>query len=257
MVLMILFRGASIPNSWPAIFLKAHNTLVVADLHIGYESALRRKGRHLPQASYSYMKRALESMLTQTGAGSIVFLGDLKHEFGKPSPQEWVEVMDLLGWLTGAGVRVHVVRGNHDNLILAILSKFNVILHESHMVIGNILLTHGNAFVEPPEGTRTIIIAHEHPAVASSDFAGARYKFKCFLVGEFEGRRIVVMPALSPLSSGVGINETPTDGLLSPYLRRSAVDSFTPFVVEENVGIFRFPAIGIMRQSASQNRAPQ
>jgi metallophosphoesterase superfamily enzyme len=57
MVLMILFRGASIPNSWPAIFLKAHNTLVVADLHIGYESALRRKGLHLPQASYSYMKR--------------------------------------------------------------------------------------------------------------------------------------------------------------------------------------------------------
>jgi len=254
---MLLFRGASIPNSWPAIFLKSYDALVVADLHIGYESALGKKGVHLPQASYGYIRGAIESMLQQTGAGSIVFLGDLKHEFGKPSPQEWVEVKDLLGWLTGAGVKIDVVRGNHDNFILAILSKFNVILHDSHMILGDIMLAHGNVYVDPPQGVRTIVIAHEHPAVASSDFAGARYKFKCFLVGRFEGRRLVVMPALSPLSSGVGINETPTDGLLSPYLRRAAVDSFTPFVVEENVGIFRFPTIGIMRQSASQNRAPQ
>ncbi len=251
---MIIFRGASIPNSWPAIFLKATKTLIVADLHIGYESTLRRKGLHLPQASYGYMKGALDSMLKQTGAEGIVLLGDLKHEFGKPSPQEWVEVMDLLAWLIEAGIRIDVVRGNHDNFILPILNKFNAVLHDSFMIIGDILLTHGNKLVEPPGDIKTIIIAHEHPAVASRDMAGARYKFKCFLVGKYSGKRIIVMPALSPLSSGVGINETAIKDLLSPYLRRSDVDAFTPLAVEDDVGIFRFPSIGIMRLSSPSSR---
>jgi metallophosphoesterase superfamily enzyme len=55
------------------------------------------------------------------------------------------------------------------------------------------------------------------------------------------------MPALSPLSSGVGINETMKKDLLSPILRETEIDGFTPIVVEEKVGVFRFPQIGLMR----------
>lgn len=251
---MLICRGVAIPNSWPALFIKDEKTLILADLHIGYESVLRKKGLHLPHASYVYMKDAIDSMLKTTGAESIVFLGDLKHEFGKPSPQEWVEVMDLLSYLIEAGIKIDVVRGNHDNFILAILSRFNVVLHESFMVIGHIMLTHGDKLIEPPPGIRTIIIAHEHPAVASRDMSGARYKFKCFLVGKYDGKRIIVMPALSPLSSGVGINETDAKNLLSPYLRRTDIDAFTPLAVEENVGVFRFSSIGMMRMNSASKK---
>lgn len=247
---MLIFRGATIPNSWPAIYLKSEKTLILADLHIGYESALRKKGLHIPHASYGYMKGAIGSMLKSTSAERVVFLGDLKHEFGKPSPQEWVEVTDLLSCLIEAGIKIDVVRGNHDNFILAILSRYNVALHESFMVMGSTMLTHGDKLIEPPPGIKTIIIAHEHPAVASRDMSGARYKFKCFLLGKYEGKRFIVMPALSPLSSGVGINETNIKDLLSPYLRRADIDAFTPVAVEENVGVFRFSSIGIMRMNS-------
>jgi len=60
------------------------------------------------------------------------------------------------------------------------------------------------------------------------------------------------MPALSPLSSGVGINEAERGALLSPLLRETDIDSFVPIVVEEDVGIFKFPSIGAMRQLNSQ-----
>jgi putative SbcD/Mre11-related phosphoesterase len=244
---MNILRGVGVPDSHPALFIQNHRCLVLSDLHIGYESALKQKGVFLPQASYSYMKRVIEKLIEETSPESIIFLGDVKHEFGKPSAQEWVEVQDLLATLEGRGLKVHVVRGNHDNYILSILRRFDVSLHDPSMRLGDFVLAHGDRSIEVSKGTRTIIMGHEHPAVSSLDLCGARYKFKCFLVGKYRKVRLVVMPALSPLSSGVGINETQRKDLLSPILREVQIDSFTPIVVEEGVGVFRFPQIGLMR----------
>jgi len=164
-------------------------------------------------------------------------------------------VQDLLATLLGKGLKVHVVRGNHDNYILSILRRFDVSLHEPAMMLGDYIFAHGHRKVEVPEGTKAVIIGHEHPAVSSLDLSGARYKFKCFLVGKLRGTRLVVMPALSPLSSGVGINETPKQGLLSPMLKEADVESFTPIVVEEGIGVFRFPQVGLMRSMGATSRS--
>jgi putative SbcD/Mre11-related phosphoesterase len=219
------------------------------------ESALKEKGVFLPQASYGHMKGIIERLLEETRPESIIFLGDLKHEFGKPSPQEWVEVQDLLATLLGRGLKVHVIRGNHDNFVLSILRRFDVSLHDPTMMLGDYVFAHGHKKVDLPEGTKAVIIGHEHPAVSSLDLSGARYKFKCFLVGKHGNAKVVVMPALSPLSSGVGINETTKQGLLSPLLREADIDSFTPIVVEEGIGVFRFPQIGLMRSMGATSRS--
>jgi len=252
---MNILRGVRVPDSYPALFFQEYGCLALSDLHIGYESALKEKGVFLPQASYGHMKRVIEDLIEATHPESIVLLGDLKHEFGKPSPQEWVEVQDLLATLLGKGLKVHVVRGNHDNYILSILRRFDVSLHEPAMMLGDYIFAHGHRKVEVPEGTKAVIIGHEHPAVSSLDLSGARYKFKCFLVGKLRGTRLVVMPALSPLSSGVGINETPKQGLLSPMLKEADVESFTPIVVEEGIGVFRFPQVGLMRSMGATSRS--
>jgi len=244
---MNIMKGGTVPNSYPALYLKDYQTLVLADLHIGYESSLKEKGVFLPQASYPYMKSAIEGMLRITRAEYVVFVGDVKHEFGKPSAQEWVEVQDLLAFLINGGIGVHVVRGNHDNYILAILKRLGVQLHDPFMRLDSIILLHGHKKVDLPTGIKVVIMGHEHPAVSSRDLSGSRYKFKCFLVGKYKGIKVVVMPALSPLSSGVGVNETRPEKLLSPILRATDIDSFTPIVVEEKVGVFRFPQIGLMR----------
>ncbi|MCQ5377007.1 MAG: metallophosphoesterase [Candidatus Methanomethylicia archaeon] len=249
---MKISQGIEIPDSLPALFLSRHKALVIADLHIGYEAALREKGIHMPDSSYPLIKRTIDCLLKSTGATQIIILGDLKHEFGKPSAQEWIEVMDLLEYLSVSKKEVHVVRGNHDNLINRILSRYDVTLHERSMLMGTIFLAHGDKVFTVPERVRTIITAHEHPAVISRDKSGSRYKFKCFLIGKIGKKRLIVMPALSPLSSGVGINEAEREALLSPLLRETDIDSFVPIVVEEDVGIFKFPSIGAMRQLNSQ-----
>jgi putative SbcD/Mre11-related phosphoesterase len=247
---MNIMKGGWVPDSYPALYLRDYRTLVMADLHIGYESALKEKGVFLPQASYPYMKSAIEGMLKMTHAEHVIFVGDVKHEFGKPSAQEWVEVQDLLAFLIDGGIGVHVVRGNHDNYILAILNRLGIQLHDPMMQLDSTVLIHGDKDVQIPPETKTVIMGHEHPAVSSRDLSGSRYKFKCFLVGRHRKFKLVVMPALSPLSSGVGINETRPERLLSPLLRATDIDTFTPIVVEENVGVFRFPQIGLMRSIA-------
>lgn len=244
---MIIMKGVKIIDSYPSLYLSDLRTIVLGDLHLGYEYALNHKGVYLPQSSYQYARYVIEDLIRITHAESIVFLGDVKHEFGKPTPQEWVEVKDLLAYLFSQGLGVHVVRGNHDNYILEILKKFNVGLHDPYMQLGSFVLIHGDREADFPGEAKTVIMAHEHPAVSSRDLSGSRYKFKCFLVGKYKKYRIIVVPALSLLSAGVGINEISREDLLSPLLRASDIDRFTPIVIEEKVGAFRFPQIGIMR----------
>lgn len=248
---MRIFKEGVTVGAHPALHMPKHGAVAIADLHIGYETALRQKGVFLPQNSYLNMRRRIEEIMRETGAKRLCILGDLKHEFGKPSPQEWVEVKDLLESVQSMGVELHVVRGNHDNYVISILSRYDVQLHEDFMLIGDIALLHGHMEVQLPEEAKALVIGHEHPAISSLDSSGARYKFRCFLVGRHRGRKIVVLPAFSPLSLGSGVNEIGKDALLSPYLRASDIDSFVPLAVEDGVGIFRFPTVGMMRKTSS------
>lgn len=251
---MYIFRGVRVPGPYPALFFQDDRCLVFADLHLGYEGSLKEKGVFLPQASYGHMKWIIEKLVDETRPESIIFLGDLKHEFGKPSPQEWVEVQDLISTLLGRGLMIHVVRGNHDNYIISILRRFEVAFHDPSMRMGDYFFAHGHTKLEVPSDAKVVIMGHEHPAVSSLDLSGARYKFKCFLVGRLGRTRLVVMPALSPLSSGVGVNETPRKRLLSPLLREADIEGFMPMVVEEGIGVFRFPQVGLMRSMGSTSR---
>ncbi|RLE51623.1 MAG: hypothetical protein DRJ33_05525 [Candidatus Methanomethylicota archaeon] len=241
---MEILKGLATVNAYPALYLEKYNAVVVADLHIGFEAALEKDGIHIPVSMYPKMKAQLTSLLDETKAERVIFLGDVKHEFGEPSVQEWVEVKDLLGWLMERGVSVDVVRGNHDNYIIRILKKYdNVTLHDPVMFLEDIMLAHGHKSFEIPSEVRVVILAHEHPAISVKDKSGAKYKFKCFLVGKYKEVDLVVIPSFSPLAVGVSINEAPKEELLTPMLHEVDLGEFTPIVVEKDVGAFKFPPL--------------
>ncbi len=245
---MQLLPGVEIVAQQPALLLKDFGALVIADLHIGLEAALEKEGIHLPVSSYSRMKEQLALLLEQVDADRLIILGDLKHEFGEPSVQEWVEVKDLLSWLQAEKIRVEVVRGNHDNYVIWILKKFEVPLHDPALLLGSIFMFHGHKTVEIPSSAEAIIIAHEHPAISIKDDSGAKFKFKCFLLGSYQGVPLAVVPSYSPLASGVSVNEISPEEFLTPLLREVEIDEFTPFVVEPGAGVYQFPPIKFLRQ---------
>ncbi|RLF20307.1 MAG: hypothetical protein DRJ68_05110, partial [Thermoprotei archaeon] len=234
-----LLKGVEVVLDLPGLHLRDKGVLVVTDLHIGYELALQKQGIYIPKSTYTRTKSSLRTMIEEAQAEKLVILGDVKHEFGVPSDQEWIEVKDLLRWLQELGVEVHVVRGNHDNYIISILKRFGAGLHDPSMVVDEYMLAHGHKPLEEvPDDVEVILIGHEHPAIAVKGYFGVKEKFKCFLRGDWMDRKLVVLPAMSPLAGGSSVNEVPREFLLSPILRATDIDSFTPIVIEPGAGVY-------------------
>ena len=221
--------------------------LIVADLHIGYEEVLFESGIHLPKSQYGKIKSMIISAIERYSPEILVLLGDVKHEFGSSTRQEWVEVLDLLRSLRGL-VEIHVVRGNHDNFLIPILRREDVPLHDPSLKLGELLLFHGHKPLPEVEDAKLVIMGHEHPAIAIRDELGVKRKFKCALLGRINQFDLVVLPAASPLAPGTDVLATPAKDLLSPLLSSTNLEDFEIIVTDEEAGSMRFGTIGALRK---------
>jgi uncharacterized protein len=188
--------GLLITNQLCAI-IKDEGTVVVSDLHVGYESVLEDSGLHLPRIQTEAMRDSLLDIIDRFSPERFLLLGDLKHEFSRNLAQEWSEARRILGTLQDHG-EVIIVRGNHDNYLATIASKLGVRMVEEHVAMG-IHFAHGHL----PNPYRPLVMGHEHPSVRLFDSVGAYVKLPCFV--HFERERILVMPAFSPLAAGTDI----------------------------------------------------
>ncbi|MCS7139595.1 MAG: metallophosphoesterase [Candidatus Nezhaarchaeota archaeon] len=249
-----LLEDVEVVVDFPGLYLRDVEALVIADLHIGYEHALQKQGIYIPKSTYSKTKMLINDMICEVNPKKIVMLGDVKHEFGIPSDQEWIEVKDLLKWLTDLGLKVCVVRGNHDNYIISILKRYGVELHDPVMFMGRYALLHGHKLLENiPESVGVLLLGHEHPAIAIRDRFGVKKKFKCFLRGYKDNIAVIVLPAISPLASGSTLNESLKDQLLSPILRDLVdIDGFKPIIIEPRAGVYEFPELQKLRIALTQ-----
>lgn len=232
------------------LYVRDLAALVVADLHIGYEQALEAAGIYLPAVQHRIMKRFMLRALDELDVERLILLGDVKHEFGGALKQEWSETIDLVSTLKEGGLRVDVVRGNHDNFLVPMLKRLDVPLHDPYLGEGGFLFAHGHK--ELPidawtEEVRYVIIAHEHPAVVLRDELGVKIKLKCFLKGSLGGAPLLVVPALSPLMPGTEVN-APNTKFLSPILRQVDAASLKVYAVDMGSGVYDFGSLGLLRR---------
>jgi putative SbcD/Mre11-related phosphoesterase len=225
------------------------DALVVADTHIGYEEALAEQGVFIPPIQVSEMRKTLAAMVEDAGASRLILLGDVKHEFGDVTRQEWRETTMLLDFLRkDLRLRVEVVRGNHDNYLIPILKRLEIPFHDPCLLEGGYLFFHGHKPL-PVEGFREdveyVLMGHEHPALALRDKLGVKIKLKALLEGTFLGKKVYVLPAFSPLMPGTEVNIERR--LLSPLLRGVDLDVFRAYGVDVEAGIFDFGEIKYLK----------
>ncbi len=213
------------------LYLEEERTLVVADLHLGFEGALRQQGVSLPRFQKKHMTVRLGALLDRYDPDVLVVNGDFKHEFSRNLKEEWNDVLDVLDFLEGKA-KVVMVRGNHDNFLKTILNRKRLDLHQSHEA-GPFTIVHGH---EPIATGGPLILGHEHPSMRLRDKIGASVSLPCFVVSD----EVTVLPAFSPLAYGSDILRGP---YLSPMLTDSSMKEARVYGLDDKLGIMEFGRI--------------
>lgn len=247
---MRLYGEVEVVEPYPAVYIPSIDSIVVAELHLGYEEAMVEQGLFLPRVQLRKEMDMLRGVLEKRRAGRIIVDGDFKHEFSRGGYREYREIGEMLDFLQESYDEVTLVRGNHDNFLISSAKRRGVELVEEYTG-GDYYFIHGHKvpldFGSSEAGN--VVIAHEHPAVAMYDEIGVKEKLPCFLHGEMrDGRKILVLPAFSPLSQGSEVNAMPREELLSPVLKNYVdIDGLEVVGISGAAGALRFSTLGSLR----------
>ncbi|MBI2651461.1 metallophosphoesterase [Candidatus Woesearchaeota archaeon] len=212
-----------------------HNHLIVTDFHIGYEEALNKQGLLVPRFQFEEIIKRMESLFSELKGKKIeriIINGDLKHEFGAISQQEWRHTLKLLDYLGKHCSEIILIKGNHDTILGAIAKKRNIKVLEHYIVKNRILVMHGN--LTPPKellkDISTIIIGHDHPAVLIREGVRAEL-FKAYLTGKWKGKNLIAQPSFNLVTEGTDVLK---EEVLSPFLKDN-LSNFEAIIVADKL----------------------
>lgn len=187
-----------IAHSSGALWIPEIRTALVADVHLGYSWAQRRRGELGPLADVA-AKEKLLCLAANLNPEQIVFLGDLVHAPRPCAPErEWIESL-----LTEISLRSRIVslRGNHDRAFAREFGHLNLTTTETWSEHG-LLALHGDRLSQASVlKSTTLIMGHLHPSLALRDASGASHRIPLFLATA----HCIVLPAFSPFARGFDV----------------------------------------------------
>jgi len=216
-----------------ALWFPKSRTLAITDFQLGYEEYMNNHGVMVPRINFEEIVKHLKQIFSEKKKiQRIIINGDLKHEFGTISEQEWSEAIKLLAFISANCTELILIKGNHDTIIKPIADMKKIGVRDHYLLKEEkTLFIHGHK--EPDEeslkGIARIVIGHEHPAVMISD--GVKHeKYKCFLKGKYGGKELIVLPAFNFVSLGSDVTREQS---LSPLIKN--IGSFSVYAVEDKV----------------------
>ncbi|MCL1984745.1 MAG: metallophosphoesterase [Methanomassiliicoccaceae archaeon] len=213
-------------------------TVIIGDLHLGYERALEGEGIYLPRLNTGSIRDSLNRIIFRYEPKRIVLLGDIKHDFARAPFECRLEVTKVIRMLSDAA-EVVVIKGNHDNFLQNILSDIGIDVLD-HTDIAGFRLEHGHS----DSGVRPVIIGHEHPSVRISGAMSGSVKLQCFLYSEDDG--VLVIPPFSPFSAGTDV--AGPDGFMSGACRNADMDKAKVYGVSD-IGIIALGLLGDLKDT--------
>lgn len=200
-------------------------TVVLGDLHLGYERALEEEGMYIPRLNTESISESLNLIIERYEPKRIVLLGDIKHDFKRTRYEGREEVRRVIDLLMYAG-DVIVVKGNHDNFLQNILYDTGIMAVD-YVDLCGFRMEHGHV----DSGRRPVIIGHEHPSVRIAGSLSGGIKLQCFLHLKEEG--IIVIPPFSPLSSGSDLSLAGPETFMSPACRAADVGDADVYAISD------------------------
>ncbi|MEM5814994.1 MAG: metallophosphoesterase [Candidatus Aenigmatarchaeota archaeon] len=247
---MKIFENIYTINGFPALYFKELDLIAISDLQLGEEMYLaEEKGIFVPQIQLEKEKNLIRKICEKVKASRILINGDLKHEFGEASKQEWREVIDFLDLVKRSFEEIIVVRGNHDNFLINILRKIGLEVFDPFYEENGYLFTHGHKLVKISKNVHTITIGHEEPSILiKSGFDRAKYKVIIFGKTR-DKKKLICLPAFSFLSTGTDVNMIEQSDILSPILKNYIdLNELDVIALDEELGELYLGKIGDLKE---------
>jgi len=191
-----------------------NETLIISDLHIGYEAYLNNKGVLMPRVHFEKQKNELIDLLKKLKPKRVILNGDIKHEFGIINSQEWKDTIELIKIIKTVADLI-IIKGNHDKVTDIIAEVENIKVIEYYL-LDDIYICHGDFIPSKiDKNINTIIIGHEHPAFILKDEAKSE-KYKCFIKTKYHEKDLYVLPSFNLVNEGVDVSSFK---FMSPFLK--------------------------------------
>ncbi len=178
-----------------AIWFKARNLLLVADLHFGKINHFRKSGIPVPAKANDRNTELLINLLNQTKPERIIFLGDLFHSHYN---EEWEVVGQIRKHFSACSFEL--VLGNHDILSELQYDRHSMIVYPNELRIGDFVFTH-EPLSHVPEGLYNLS-GHLHPGVQLIGTGKQSITLPCFYFGKSQG----ILPAFGSFTGLARVN---------------------------------------------------
>jgi len=218
---------------------RGERILVVGDLHLGYEESLNRTGVYVSREMFKEMIKYLDGVFAKIGeVDRVVLLGDVKHVFGGVLRDEWNGVLGLFEYLEEKCEEILIVKGNHDGVLEPIIRGKSKVRLLDYYIWGEYCFVHGDKKFGGMEKSKVWVMGHAHPAVKISDGVKVE-KYKCFLVGRWKRKDVVVVPSFFEGNEGSDPRENDLGLAWDLNLKR-----FNVRIVGENLEVLDFGELG-------------
>ena len=150
---------------FPALMIEDDKkSLVITDLHLGFESKLSLNNVYLGKnKTVDEITKEIEKIIKKTKPDSLILLGDVKSGIKSITKTEWETVTIFFERINNL-IDTILVPGNHDANIEKLIANGITLASSKGIIIGDVLLTHGHTM--PSENfsqVNTIVMGHVHP----------------------------------------------------------------------------------------------
>lgn len=199
------------------LFFPERGILVIGDLHLGYDYMLRQSGVLIPERQLkdiiSNLKEIFKKIKEEKRGkiNKIIFLGDITHAFGFEFQErkEFLEITDFMKKYVSED-NIIFIKGNHDTM------DYSYGNMKDYYIDRDLAFLHGHkSFSEIfDKKIRILVSGHLHPCIALEENPGIKREvYKCFLEGDFKGKKFIVLPSFFGFTEGTPVNDYKVDYL--------------------------------------------